>query len=84
VHPHYHAAGYKLAGSTPELAASDAALTWLVTERTNLQAATNYAALPTRTNQAIYLPATTHQFLRMQGIWSWAAFGLSRTHVDCL
>ncbi len=58
--------------ATPELATREAALTWLETERANLYAATDHAALHACHQHAIYLPAALHEFLRAQGPWSQA------------
>ena len=67
--------------STPELATRNAAIAWLDTERANLQAATDYAALHTQGLHAIHLPAAIHQFLREQGPWG-QALTLHHTALD--
>jgi tetratricopeptide (TPR) repeat protein len=61
-----------LPSSPPELATRDAAIAWLKTERANLYAATNYAALHARHEQAISLPAAMNAFLQEQGPWGQA------------
>jgi tetratricopeptide (TPR) repeat protein len=58
--------------SIPELATQSAAVAWLETERANLHAATDYAALHARNLHAIRLPAVMHEFLRVQGPWGQA------------
>ena len=58
--------------ATPELATHDAAVAWLETERANLRAATDYAALHARDVHAIHLPAAMHEFLRAKGPWGQA------------
>ncbi len=58
--------------STPELATRERAIGWLETERANLHAATDYAALHARDLHAIYLPAAMHEFLRAHGPWGQA------------
>jgi tetratricopeptide (TPR) repeat protein len=65
----------------PELATRSAAIVWLETERANLQAATDYAALHTEGMQAVHLPAAMHDFLRAQGLWG-QALALHQTALD--
>ena len=67
--------------ATPELATRETALTWLETERANLYAATDHAALHARHQHAIYLPAALHEFFRTQGPWS-QALTLCHTALD--
>jgi tetratricopeptide (TPR) repeat protein len=68
-------------GATPELATRNAAITWLETERANLHADTDYAALHARPGHAIYLPAAMHEFLLAQGPWGQALI-LHHTALD--
>jgi tetratricopeptide (TPR) repeat protein/transcriptional regulator with XRE-family HTH domain len=65
-----------IAGDQPALAREfpnrRRAVTWMATERLNLQAAADYAAAHGRSFHAIGIPAAMHDFLRSQGHWDQA------------
>jgi tetratricopeptide (TPR) repeat protein/transcriptional regulator with XRE-family HTH domain len=57
---------------TPDLATLGQAVAWLETERTNLQAAADYAAATGQHLYAVQIPAAIGDFLRAHGDWDQA------------
>jgi tetratricopeptide (TPR) repeat protein len=56
----------------PDLSARENAVRWLETERLNLHAAADYAAIAERPGYVIGISAAMHDFLRVQGHWGQA------------
>lgn len=58
--------------SAPDLLTWEQTIAWMDTERLNLHAAADYAALHSLPGYAIAIPAATHSYLDLQGHWEQA------------